>query len=47
MDRFWAYPETGYPGCLLREVYPFRIYYQIVNPNRVIVIAIVPHPTRM
>lgn len=29
------------------EVYPFRIVYQVANPNRVIVIAIVAHPTRM
>lgn len=33
-----------YPGCLMLEVYPFRIVYQLVGPNRLIVVAIVIHP---
>ena len=39
--------NSGYSGCLQYEVYPWRIYYQLVNPARVILIAIVPHPTQL
>ncbi len=44
---FVAPANSGYSGCLLFEVYPWRIFYQLVNPNRVVVIAVVPHPLRM
>ncbi len=46
-SRFVAPANSGYSGCLQYEVYPWRIYYQLVNPARVIVIAIVPHPTQL
>lgn len=45
--KFIAAANSGYSGCLLMEAYPWRLYYQLVNPNRVILIAIVPHPQRM
>lgn len=47
MSKFVAPANSGYSGCLLFEVYPWRIFYQLANPNRVIVVAITPHPTLM
>jgi mRNA-degrading endonuclease RelE of RelBE toxin-antitoxin system len=47
LDKFVAPAKSGYSGCLLYEVYPWRIVYQLVGPNRVIVVAIAPHPSRM
>jgi hypothetical protein len=37
----------GYPGCLLDEVYPWRIVYQLVGPDRLVVVAIQVHPSRV
>ncbi len=32
--------NSGYPGCLMLEVPPWRLYHQLGNPNRMILVAI-------
>ncbi len=39
--------SLGYPGSLLNEVYPWRIVYQLVGPDRLIIVAIQIHPSRV
>jgi mRNA-degrading endonuclease RelE of RelBE toxin-antitoxin system len=38
--------DSGYSGCILYEVYPWRIVYQLANPDRLIVVAVQVHPKR-
>jgi len=47
LTRFVAPANSGYSGCVIYEVGPFWIVYQLVGPNRVIVISITPQPWRM
>lgn len=46
VSKFVAPVSTGYSGCLLCELYPWRIFYQIVG-GKVVIVAIAPHPTRL
>lgn len=46
VTKFWADVATGYSGCLLNEVYPWRIVYQVVG-GRPIIVAIEIHPGRI
>ena len=40
-------PEgSKHAGCILADAYPWLITYQLVGPNRLIVIAIEIHPRR-
>jgi len=47
MTKFVAPADSRYSGCLLYEVPPFWIVYQLVGQDRVIVISITPQPWRM
>jgi hypothetical protein len=47
LTKFVAPANSGYSGSLIYEVAPFWIVYQLVSPNRVIIISITPQPTRM
>ena len=38
--------ETGYSGCILADRYPWRIFYQLAAPHRLIIVAIEIHPAR-
>lgn len=40
-------PETlGVSGLLLNDVFPWRITYQMVGPDRVIIVSIEIHPVQ-
>jgi hypothetical protein len=47
LSKFVAPADSGYSGCLIYEVAPFWIVYQLASPDRVIVISITPQPWRM
>jgi hypothetical protein len=47
LSRLVAPANSGYSGCLMFEVYPWRVFYQLANPDRIIIVAVVAHPTRM
>lgn len=47
LNKHVALARSGYSGCLMYAVSPFRIVYQLVGPNRVIIISITPDPTRL
>lgn len=47
LTKFVAPAESGYSGCLIYEVAPFWIVYQLVGKARLIVISITPQPWRM
>lgn len=47
LTKFVAPANSGYSGCLLYEVFPWRIFYQLASPNRVIIVAVTPHPLQM
>jgi hypothetical protein len=47
LSKFVAPAESGYSGCLIYEVAPFWIVYQLAAPERLIVISITPQPWRM
>ena len=45
-SKFVAPVETGYSGCILNDVYPWRIVFQLAPPHRLVVVAIEIHPFR-
>lgn len=47
LAKFVAPAKSGYAGCLIYNVAPFWIVYQLVGPDRVIIISITPQPWRM
>ena len=46
-SKFPAPANSAYAGCVIFEVAPFWIVYQLAGPARVIVISITPQPWRL
>lgn len=46
-SKLVAPAATGYSGCLMYEVFPWRVYYHLTQPARVVIVAVVPHPIQM
>lgn len=46
-SKLVAPADSGYSGCLMYEVFPWRVYYQLAQPARVIIVAVHPHPIQM
>ena len=46
VTKFVATVDSGHSGCILNDLYPWRIVYQVANPDRLVVVAIEIHPFR-